>query len=89
MSHQVIILRAQEKLNRLRVAVIEQAVGLNLMRLAKVADSSDDESEILQTAVEEIARRLFLDEDQARLAVFAGIMVGRLTAALRSARRPP
>lgn len=84
----LILHRSAERLNRVRLAVIEQAVGLGLNVLARAADQSNDETEILQAAVADIARRLYLDEDQARLAVFAGVMVGRMTAALRAVQSP-
>lgn len=79
-------------MTRVRVAVIEQATGLNLERLAKAADSGGSDEEFLDAAVRDLMRRLYIDEDQARLAVLAGVMVGRLTSALKSAeatRRPP
>lgn len=78
--------RRSEVEHRVRVAVIEQAVGMGLPRFAETADRSSDPGEILETAVAETTRLLGLaedDQDAVRLAITVGVMVGQLVAVLR------
>lgn len=81
--------RAREAEHRVRVAVIEQALTLGLPMFARVADSSEDPTEILEIAIRDVCDLLELDEtaaDAIRLAVTVGVLVGRLDGVIGSGR---
>lgn len=73
----------KERLIRVRTEAVDQAIGVNLPNLAKVCDTSTDPGEILDAAVHDLCRRLYIDPDQARLAVIAGVIVGAMTRSIR------
>ena len=72
-----------EALERLRVTLMDQAAGIGLARLARAIDATTDEDAVLQAAVMDVQRALMINDDQARLAVMAGIIVGAMVRGLR------